>query len=201
VFGPGVTVTSAGLDDAFLADFSAAGAPQWARSFGGPGHDVGLAVVEDPGVGLVASGGFEGDAAFGSSSLTSAGERDGFVVGTAGDGSTSWATSFGGTGNDVATGLTFYGSQLWASGGFEGDVVFGAAGLRASGGFEGKLALQLDGATGAIAQAITNAPTWASRAYGIAFGSTSTTNIRALCGTFFDDATANGTQVVAITLF
>lgn len=56
-FGP-FTLTNAGGLDAYLAKYNSNGVPQWARSIGSPGFEVGNAVAVDPASGNVTVGGY-----------------------------------------------------------------------------------------------------------------------------------------------
>ncbi|MCC6995150.1 MAG: hypothetical protein IT370_11130 [Deltaproteobacteria bacterium] len=195
------TLTSAGDQDVFVQQLTPAGVPTWARRWGGPGADVGRGVTATPGGGLAASGGFERSADFGGQSATSAGRTDGFVVATSADGAVDWVARFGGTGADVATGASFDAGSIWASGGFEDTVDFGAVGTRSSGGFEDKVLVGFAPATGSVVQAVRSGTAFADSAFAVSFGTTAATRIRALSGTFFVDAVANGTSVLDIVLF
>ncbi|MGB3965743.1 MAG: hypothetical protein WBO45_03365 [Planctomycetota bacterium] len=86
-FGPAPAVTtllSAGLADLFVASYQESGALRWATRAGGPGQDsgLGLAVLADGSCAV--TGGFQGDAVFGSSAtarlLSATGLSDVFVA-------------------------------------------------------------------------------------------------------------------------
>ncbi len=78
-FGAG-PLTSAGSKDAFVARYSAAGAPLWSQRYGGTGIDSGDAVAVD-GVGVAAVAGFFFTAAdLGAGPLASAGSADMFLL-------------------------------------------------------------------------------------------------------------------------
>jgi hypothetical protein len=95
----GEDLTSAGAADIPLARFDRDGAPQWVRSFGGPGEDnlFDIDAVDDTAVG---TGWFEGTIAFDDIELTSAGSTDCVVAAFDGDGSVRWAKAYGGPGPD-----------------------------------------------------------------------------------------------------
>ena len=76
----GVTVTSKGLFDVFLAKFDPNGVLLWLKTAGGTGADIAHGVVSDSlgNVGIV--GEFQGKATFGSHSVTAAGLGDAFIA-------------------------------------------------------------------------------------------------------------------------
>lgn len=119
--------TSAGGTDIFLAKYASNGVMQWVRQFGGTGNDVARAITANPAGDVFIAGSFEATAAFGATTLTSAGGADAFVarVETA-TGNLIWAVSGGGPGEDRAVGI--YGSfTLSVVGEFSGTATFGGA--------------------------------------------------------------------------
>ncbi|MFO0565671.1 MAG: hypothetical protein U0263_08415 [Polyangiaceae bacterium] len=77
-FGAGISLTSAGGSDAFVAALDASGGPKWAKRFGGAKDDAALAAAVDTAGTLVVGGAFTGGGDFGGTNLTAAGESDGF---------------------------------------------------------------------------------------------------------------------------
>jgi hypothetical protein len=69
-----------GAQDAFLAEWTPGGAPEWSVSFGGPGHDRPLALAAASNGDLLAAGEFWYTASFGGEPLTSLGISDGFAI-------------------------------------------------------------------------------------------------------------------------
>lgn len=67
------TLTSAGVQDVFVAKYDNTGAFVWATSAGGSGSDIGNAVNVDNSGNVVITGEFAGTATFGSTTLTSLG--------------------------------------------------------------------------------------------------------------------------------
>ena len=103
--GPGITtLTSAGSADIFVLKLDPQGAFLWARSFGGPGPDIGYSLAVDPQGNVLVTGGYQQTVTFGSGgpSLTSAGEYDVFVLKLDAQGNVLWARGFGGSAFDVA---------------------------------------------------------------------------------------------------
>lgn len=78
-FGAGM-VTSAGNDDAFVASYSATGAPRWSRVIGGSQDETAKAVASDAAGNIVAGGSFRGTVNFGKGPITGTGLFDGFVM-------------------------------------------------------------------------------------------------------------------------
>ncbi len=82
-------------------------APEWAKSFGSTGFDGGMAVTTDSGGNIFVAGNFSGTVDFGNGTppITSAGDRDVFVVKLSSSGDTVWAKGFGGVSLDVAASI------------------------------------------------------------------------------------------------
>jgi Beta-propeller repeat len=93
----GVTVTSKGLFDVFLAKFDPNGALLWLKTAGGTGSDIAHGVVTDSvgNVGIV--GEFQNTATFGSHSVRAAGLGDAFIAKYDGAGNNLWVHSGGST--------------------------------------------------------------------------------------------------------
>ena len=68
----------------------------------GANDDNGLAVASDGSGGCLVTGVFKSTVSFGTTSLTSAGDSDAFVMGVSGAGAVEWALRAGGTGVDRA---------------------------------------------------------------------------------------------------
>jgi hypothetical protein len=76
-FGAGLTPTSGGTADSFVAKYASAnGAHQWSKRFGSIGNDYGEAVKVDASGNVYAVGSFEQTVGFGGAALTSAGNGD-----------------------------------------------------------------------------------------------------------------------------
>ncbi len=96
------TLTSAGSDDAFVARLGATGEVLWVVGFGGASVDVVTEVAVDGSGAVTAVGFFGGSITIGSTTLTSAGSRDGFVARFDANGNAEWALRFGGSSVDSA---------------------------------------------------------------------------------------------------
>src|SRR5207253_2509948 len=101
----GTTLTSAGSYDVYLAKLDPSGNVACAVGFGGAGNDVGTAIAIDGTGAATVAGQFANAAAFGGTTLTSAGGTDVFIARLDGSGNVAWAKGYGGTANDQATGL------------------------------------------------------------------------------------------------
>lgn len=132
------TLTKAGTSDGFVAKLTDAGATagfSWAQRVGGAGTDR-VDALAVSGASLYVVGGFEQTAAFGPTSLTSAGTLDVFVAkftdaGTSG--SFAWAQQGGGTSNDEALALAVSGANVYVAGFMgSGAASFGATTLPAA---------------------------------------------------------------------
>jgi hypothetical protein len=139
-FDPGTgAVTPIGGADIYVAEFDSSGTLLWFKSFGGAGLDGGGRLARVAGETLLLSGYFSGQITLGSTTLTSAGSTDVFLVRLANDGSVVGSSSIGGTGEDVTSALELRaGSSPILGGTFSKDLKIGAKVLTAeSSGEEG----------------------------------------------------------------
>ncbi|TFJ83285.1 hypothetical protein NSK_005446 [Nannochloropsis salina CCMP1776] len=120
------TLTSAGSNDIFIIKLDSSGSPVWATSFGGTDDDIGYAIAVDASGSSYTTGRFLGSMTVGSSTLTSAGSADIFIIKLDSSGSPVWATSFGGTDNEIgyAIALNALGSS-YTTGSFRGSMIVG----------------------------------------------------------------------------
>jgi len=114
--------TNAGnWNDAFVvARGETKGDVAWVKVFGGPDSDAayGEAFCSDL---LFVVGEFSGAVTFGSTTLTSEGGRDAFVMALRGsDGVVQWVAQGGGTGEDMGRGVACYGDKVYVIGDFSG---------------------------------------------------------------------------------
>lgn len=102
------TLTANGANDAFLIKLNALnGAVVWAKQMGGSGVDGGLSITSDPSGIIYSCGYFQGNANFGTTTLTPSGVNlNMYLLRTdAGSGNTVWAKGFGNSGYTYATGV------------------------------------------------------------------------------------------------
>ncbi len=133
--------TSAGLTDAFLAEYSASGAHIWSKRLGAD-TAYGNALTVDASRNVIVTGLFQGTANFDGQSFTSAGTSDAFISKYSSTGTHVWTQRFGGaspygdagygittdlSGNIIATGdfaatATFNGTTLVSPGTYDHDI-------------------------------------------------------------------------------
>ncbi len=111
-FGGG-TLTTAGLDDGFIAKFNSTGVHQWSKKFGNTASDQALSLAIDPSGNVLLTGVFRGLVDFGGISLESQGSfpglpggPDAFMAKYTTLGALTWAKSFTNTAGDEGWGIT-----------------------------------------------------------------------------------------------
>lgn len=129
----GSVLTSRGGTDGFLAMLDLGHHWVWATRFGGPGPDKGYGVAASADR-VVATGYYTGTGDFGFTSLTSAGSTDAFFTAYSLDGTPTWATSVGGSGGDMGSGVAPWNGGFVATGAFSGTVDFRATTAQSRGG-------------------------------------------------------------------
>lgn len=129
-----VKLTSAGDHDIFVTSYSAAGAHNWSRRFGGPAYDYAQGVAVDASGGVLLTGEFAGAVNFGGGSLTSAGGSDLFVASYSAASAFRWARHFGDTSEDTGRAIAVGpSSDLLVTGQFSGAVDFGGGLVKSAG--------------------------------------------------------------------
>ncbi|MGA8047406.1 MAG: HYR domain-containing protein [Dermatophilaceae bacterium] len=128
--GDAVSVTSAGLDDVFLARYLADGTLDWVRQAGGTSSDEGYDVALDGSGAATVIGSFRESATFGTGddamSVTSSGLYDVFLARYLADGSLDWVQRAGGTGSDHGYGVAVDGAgAATVTGSVTGTATFG----------------------------------------------------------------------------
>jgi hypothetical protein len=165
----GTTLTSAGLNDVFVARFNSAGVHQWSKKAGDSTDQIGTGVAVDEAGNTYATGSFSGTMNLGSSAasqLTSAGGYDAFLTKLDNAGNHVWSKSFGDVGNQLGVSV----SVDWS-----GSVGL-ATSLMGSADFGGGVFTSL-GATDAVVSKYTSA---GSYVWGHRFGDAGTDNPRKL---------------------
>lgn len=99
------TLTSTGDADIFVAKLSPGGEYLWAKSFGGNAYDEGKAIATDAAGNCYVTGTFRQSITFGTTTLTSAGQNDIFVLKLDSAGTPVWAKSFSNVGRSVVKAL------------------------------------------------------------------------------------------------
>ena len=134
-FGSTPPITSTGNQDVFVAKLDASGNWLWATKAGGSLDEQGRAVSTLSDGSSIVTGYFYGTAAFGSTSLESAGDADVFVAKIDASGNWLWATKAGGGPADVGRGIsTISDGSAIVTGKIEGDATFGSTTLTNAGG-------------------------------------------------------------------
>lgn len=132
-FGGGRLTSNLNSNDIFVARYSATGAHSWSRAFGSSGDDHGNAVATD-GIGsVVVTGYFNNSIDFGGGPLTSAGNKEIFLLELNSSGQQVWSKRFGGASIDVANAVAIdSGGNIIITGFFYGTVDFGGGPLTSS---------------------------------------------------------------------
>jgi hypothetical protein len=133
----GSTTLTSSNKDAFLARYDNAGTLVWVVQAGGTGIDIGNKVsISGSGNHAIVcvAGIYNGTGTFGTTSLTSAGTQDLFVMSYDGGGNFTWANSFGGTSTDAAKAIAQDATgNIYLAGDFQGTATFGSYSLTATG--------------------------------------------------------------------
>lgn len=134
----GTTTLTSAANDGFLARYDNAGTLMWVVKMGGASTDRANKVSLSGGgnhANVCVTGFFNTTATFGTTSLTSAGAQDLFVVSYTGGGIFNWAKRFGGTGVEEGTAIAQDPSaNIYLTGSFTGTVSFGSFSLTSGGG-------------------------------------------------------------------
>ena len=134
-FAPGTTLTSVGNTDAFVAKYDTSGTVQWAKSIGGIYYDYGYGIATDSDGNVYVTGNYYGSVTIGSTTLTTAGSFDVFVVKYDTSGTVQWATNIGGTDSDYVNGIaTDSAGNVYVVGYYSGSVTIGSTTLNSVGG-------------------------------------------------------------------
>ena len=131
----GITsLTSRGSSDAFVMHVTASGAIDWAVQAGGTDTDQGNGIASDGAGGALVTGYFTGTALFDTTSLTTRGLADAFVMHVTAAGAIDWAVQAGGTSFTEGYGISYDGCSGGAlvTGQFIGMVSFGSTSLTSS---------------------------------------------------------------------
>lgn len=130
----GTSKTSAGNADIFIAKYNRTGELIWIQTAGGSDGDYGVDIAVTAAGTVYVTGTFIGTAAFGSSSVTSAGSRDVFLAKYSSTGALSWVQRGGGTSWDEGRAVAIDpDGRVYITGGFSGNATFGSKTLTAKG--------------------------------------------------------------------
>lgn len=101
----GITLTSSGREDAFVASFDTEGNLNWVKEGGGPYEDSPRDICTD-GQYIYVTGGFVDEATFGDQTLLSTGAMDMYLLKYDLDGNLQWAVSGGSVTDDAGISIT-----------------------------------------------------------------------------------------------
>ena len=134
-FAVGVSLTSVGGNDAFVARCNSSGTLQWVRSAGGTNNDYGRGIAVDVSGNVYATGSYSGTATFSGVSLTSAdGSDDVFIAKYNSIGALQWVRSAGGASNDYGYGIAVDASDnVYITGTYSGTATFGGSAFTSAG--------------------------------------------------------------------
>ncbi|MFN8397594.1 MAG: hypothetical protein U0176_23445 [Bacteroidia bacterium] len=129
-FGSGITLTSNGQEDMYLAKYDNFGSPVWAIRGGMNLPDNARDVLLDAAGNIYVVGEFTDSIRFtamsGSVSVQSTGGADMYVAKfDPANGKCLWVVSAGGTGGDTGYSIALLGTDLYVTGSFEGTATFG----------------------------------------------------------------------------
>jgi hypothetical protein len=128
-FFGGVTLVSAGDQDAFVAKLDPFGMTLWAKNFGDAKYQTADSVQVDAAGNVVVCGHFYGSVDLGGGPLTSVGGSDIFLAKFAPDGTALWSKRFGGAADDAASMVIDAMGNLVLSVPLEGSIDFGGGPL------------------------------------------------------------------------
>ncbi len=125
----GTTISNNGVYGAFLAKYDSNGNFQWIKKGGSNSEDAeaNCVAVDENGY-IYSAGYYRGTATFGSTTLTSVGSTDIFIVKYDHSGNVVWAKSAGGAYEDIAYGLTIdtNSHQIYMTGQIDNNAYFGS---------------------------------------------------------------------------
>lgn len=129
-FDNNTTVSSAGLDDIFIAKTNSSGNLQWVKRAGGLNIDKAISIDADNAGNFVITGFYYATADFGGQSLTAAGLQDAFVAKYDASGTLIWVKNIGGTGSESGNSIVFDNTgNVIVTGEFSGTCSFGPTSL------------------------------------------------------------------------
>ena len=135
-FGGG-PLTSAGLEDIFLAKFDPAGTHLWSKRFGDANSQIGQGVAVDGLGNVFLTGYFSGSVDFGGGPLTSAVGYDIFLAKFDAAGTHLWSKRFGDATGQFGLSVAVDGSgNVFLTGRFLGSADFGGGPLTSAGGYD-----------------------------------------------------------------
>ncbi|HVD97742.1 MAG TPA: RHS repeat-associated core domain-containing protein [Cytophagaceae bacterium] len=176
----GTTVTNTGLPyrDILVLKFSSSGAPQWIKSFGQYTDDSASGLVVDYASGdCYINGPFSNSITFGTTTLTSHGQQDIYVLKLNTSGAVQWARGGGSSGPDTGYDFALDGSgYLYSIGYVSGSASFNSVTSNAFGGWDVSV-VKYNVSTGIESWAISAGSTGNDAGFGIGISPTGHINI------------------------
>ena len=124
-FGGG-DITSAGAGDIFVLKLNSSGVFQWVKTYGNTNGEQGEDIAVDSSGNVYITGGFRETIDFGGGDVTSAGNKNIFVLKLNTSGVFQWVKTYGGTLTDIGYGIAVdSSSNVHITGSFRGTVDFG----------------------------------------------------------------------------
>ncbi|HEU4366470.1 MAG TPA: HYR domain-containing protein [Candidatus Krumholzibacteria bacterium] len=143
----GLTLTSAGSQDIFLAKFDANGVHQWSQRFGGLGADGARAVTVDGAGNITMTGYFRGPVSFGGAPLAGRAALDVFVARFDASGLHQWSQWYGSSNGDEGQDIVADASgNVIVTGHYSGAIDFGGGAVTPGIGSLDVFVLKLDAA-------------------------------------------------------
>lgn len=101
-----IRINSSGNNDAFIAKYDTGGNVIWVKNIGGTGYDYGYSIKVSPLGSSYLVGAFQSNITIGSTTLSSSGAQDIFIVSYDNNGNVLWAKKAGGPNHDAGLGIT-----------------------------------------------------------------------------------------------
>lgn len=134
----GITRTSVGGQDAFLAKYSANGTQEWVRTAGSAGDDMVRDVVARADGSALMALTIGGSVQWGTESITGLGSSDAVISTLDGDGAITWNAIRGGTGADISRQVSARADGFFTlAGNFSGTATFGGTTFTSRGAEDG----------------------------------------------------------------
>ncbi len=148
-FSSSITLTSSGNNDGFIAKYDVNGNVLWAKRFGNSSSsDKGRAIAVSPSGNCYITGNFSSTVSFGSTTLTSNGGNDIFVVKYDSNGNVGWAKRAGGSNQDRGHGIAIDPAEnVYVTGAFTSSARFKTTTITNSGKYSTFLAKYNSGGT------------------------------------------------------
>ena len=132
-----IKLESTGGNDVFVAKYDGSGNVVWAKRAGGTGNGYGQSIAVDASGSVYLAGYFNGEANFGATTLSSAGNNDVFVAKYDATGNVVWAKQATSTNGGYGRGVALDASgNVYVVGEFLGTTAFGNTSLTSAGGFD-----------------------------------------------------------------